>query len=507
MHQPRRIFTMTATRRRAGALAVLCAAAMVTPPVLAAQQTPPPALSLESALAATRERNPDLLAQRNDIVAARAATRAARADFIPSASAQADLGYTASGVQRFGAQEFGEKPAYYSSGYYLGINYEMSGAKLMQPRIARAQERATDRRITGYEAGLVSQVSQQYITALQAGEQVQQAEREVARTLEHERLAKARLEVGTGTPLDVRRAEVDRGRAEVAVLQRKNDHATQLLRLGQMIGTPLSTQTRLTTTFVLSEPRWTPEELVAMALNANPDLAAARANTEAARTTVRAARTQYLPSVSFSAGYRGSSYSAADIDPLYRQELQGAQIGYAGCTRQNQVFSALGMSTQDCGPNPALPEVQADLRRSVDASNPGLFSLQRQPLSASLTFSLPIFNGLQRERRIEEARVQASDAELGVRTQELRLRTEVESTLLALRTAYATAQLQEQVVSRATDELRLAQERFRYGLASSVEVTDAQTSLAEAERGRIDAVYNYHKSLAALEALVGQALR
>ena len=94
-----------------------------------------------------------------------------------------------------------------------------------------------------------------------------------------------------------------------------------------------------------------------------------------------------------------------------------------------------------------------------------------------------------------------------VRGQELRLRTEVETSLLALRTAYATAQLQEQVVSRATDELRLAQERFRFGLASSVEVTDAQTSLAEAERGRIDAVYNYHKSLATLEALVGQPLR
>jgi len=38
-------------------------------------------------------------------------------------------------------------------------------------------------------------------------------------------------------------------------------------------------------------------------------------------------------------------------------------------------------------------------------------------------------------------------------------------------------------------------------------VTDAQTSLAEAERARIDAVYNFHKSLATLEALVGRPLR
>jgi len=87
-----------------------------------------------------------------------------------------------------------------------------------------------------------------------------------------------------------------------------------------------------------------------------------------------------------------------------------------------------------------------------------------------------------------EARVQAQDAELAVRSQELKLRTDLGSALLNLQTAYGVAQLQEQVVDRATEELRLAQERFRFGVASSVEVTDAQTSLAEAEQARIDAL-------------------
>jgi len=506
LQNPVRSFPMTATRRRAGALLVICAAS-AAPAVLVAQQTPAGTLSLESALAATREHNPDLLAQRNDIVASRAATRAARADFLPSANVSADLGYTAPGVARFGAEEFGENPAFYSSGYSLGLGYDLSGAKLMQPRIARAQERATDRRIIGYEATLVSRVTQQYLTSLQAADQVEQAEREVARTQEHERLARARLEVGAGTPLDVRRAEVDRGRAEVTLLQRRNDYATQVLLLGQMMGQPLSPDTRLSSTFTLAEPRWTAEDLVGMALRANPDLGAARANADAARTGVRAARPHSPPSLTLQAGWSASAYSAANTDPLFSQALSGAQAGFQSCTRQNQLFSAVGLSTIDCGPNPNDAAFQSDLRREVDASNPGLFDMTRSPFSARLTVSLPIFNGLQRERRIEEARVQSQDAELAVRTQELRLRTEVETSLLALRTAYATAQLQEQVVARATDELRLAQERFRFGLASSVEVTDAQTSLAEAERARIDAVYNYHKSLAALEALVGQALR
>src|SRR5688500_8165630 len=104
---PVRCLLMTASRRRAGALLFLSAATLATPAVAAAQQAPA-VVSLEAALPATREHTPDLLPQRNDRVAAHAATRAARADFIPSASAQADLGYTASGVQRFGAEEFGE---------------------------------------------------------------------------------------------------------------------------------------------------------------------------------------------------------------------------------------------------------------------------------------------------------------------------------------------------------------------------------------------------------------
>lgn len=62
-------------------------------------------------------------------------------------------------------------------------------------------------------------------------------------------------------------------------------------------------------------------------------------------------------------------------------------------------------------------------------------------------------------------------------------------------------------MANATEELRLAQERFRFGAANSIEVTDAQTNLAQAEQARIDAVYNFHKTLAALEALVGRSLR
>jgi outer membrane protein len=492
--------------RRAG----LAAFAVLAVPAAAQQQPAPgPGLTMEQAVAAARENNPDMQAQRNDVVSTRAGMRAARADFIPSASASAGFGYTAPGVTRFGSEVFGERPEYYSSNWNASLSYDLSGAKLLQPRLARAQHQVAETRIAGYEADLVMQVRQQYLTALQAGEVAAQAQREVERTREHERLANAKLEVGSGTPLDVRRAQVERGRAEATLVQQQNTYETELLRLGLLMGVELPSGTPLSSRFELFEPTFTAPQLVAMALENNPNLLSARANTTAAQTQVRAARSAYLPSLSFQVGLTGSVYSAGNIDPLVAERVAGTQGAFESCQEGNAIRAAVGMTPQNCAPlDVTNPEVLAGIRRQIDESNPTFpFGYERQPLQASMSISLPLFDGLARERRIEEARVAQSDARLAVTAQEQRLTADVRGGLLSLQTAYRTAALQRQVAENAAEELRMARERFRLGAATSLEVTDAQTRLAEAERAVIDAVYTYHKSLAALEALVGRSLR
>lgn len=496
--------------RTAGLMALSAAAAFAAP--AAAQQQPAPAgpgLTMEQAVAAARENNPDMQATRNDAVASRAAVRAARADFLPSADVSAGFGYTAPGVQRFGSEVFGERPEYYSSNWQLGLNYQMSGAKLLQPRIARAQETATTARIANYEADLVMQVRQQYLTALQAGEVAAQAQREVERTREHERLAQARLEVGTGTPLDLRRAQVERGRADATLVQQQNTYETELLRLGLLMGVELPDGTRLSTAFELFEPHWTAQELVRMAVENNPGLLTDRANTVAAQSQVRAARSAYLPSLNFQVGMTGSVYSAGNIDPLVQQQLGGLAGAYSSCNESNVLRTAAGLSPVSCAQlNPDDPAVRSAVRQQVEEGNPSFpFGYERQPLQASMSISLPLFDGLNRERRIAEARVAESDARLAVTAREQRLTADVRAGLLNMQTAYRAAALQREVAANAAEELRMARERFRLGAGTSLEVTDAQTRLAEAERAVIDAVYTYHKSLAALEALVGRSLR
>lgn len=481
------------------------ALALALPAAAQDPSAPPATLSLPEAVQLAEQSNPTFQQQRNDLDVARSATRAAFGNLLPTASASTTFGYTAPGELRFQSRVLGTEPEAYFSAYNLGVNYQLNGSTLLQPSVQRSQQRATDRRITGARASLEAQVSQQYLTVLQAREQAAQAEREVARTDEYVRLAQARLEVGAGTPLDVRRAEVQKGRAEVNLVQARNNAAIAVLTLGQLIGVPLAPEVRLTSEFVIFDPEWQIEDMMQLATQNNPLLLAARAGLSAAGTQVAAARTSYLPSLNFNVGWRGYVNQYGDLDPLVDRQL--GSINFEGCQRNNRVLELIGEPQQSCI-NPADPAVQAQIRDQLEAQNRGFpFDYLDQPWQASMSISLPVFTGMNRQLQIDQAKASAADARHQVRAEELRLQQEVGAAVRNLETAYQTALLQQQVQDNAGEELRLAQERFRFGAASSVEVTDAQTNLAQAERDRIDAVYNFHKALAALEALVGRPLR
>jgi outer membrane protein len=501
--------TATVAPRRAAwplALALLLVSAAA-----AAAQTPgswsPATLSLQEAMQMARENNPGFLQQQTDVAVARSSVRSARGNLLPSASASNSYGYTASGARRFESVDLGTEPEIYSSSYSLGVNYQLSGSRLLQPGLERSRLQATERRVTGAAADLDAQVANQYLSVLQARDQVLQAEREVERTGEHVRLAQARLDVGAGTPLDVRRAEVQQGRAQVSLVQSRNAAFTAVAVLSQLLGVQLEEGVELTSEFSIFQPEWEAESLVAMALQNNPGLMAARANQSAAGTGVSAARSAYLPSLSFNAGVVGSVYQAGEIDGILARQIEGMERSFAACQNQNLVLARVNLPLQQCL-NPGAPGFSDQLRSELQAQNRGFpFDYERQPLGASVTISLPLFTGFSRQLEVDRARAAAADAGYAVRAEELRLRQEVATAVRNLETAHQTVLLQEQVRGNASEELRLAQERFRFGAANSVEVTDAQTNLSQAERELVDAVYNFHKSLATLEALVGRPLR
>ncbi|MBI4522177.1 MAG: TolC family protein, partial [Gemmatimonadetes bacterium] len=89
---------------------------------------------------------------------------------------------------------------------------------------------------------------------------------------------------------------------------------------------------------------------------------------------------------------------------------------------------------------------------------------------------------------------------------ELQLRADIAAGLAAVETAYQSAQLEARNQLVADEQLRLAQERYRLGAASFLELVEAETLKAGADRAQLDAVFSFHDALAGLEAVVGGRL-
>jgi outer membrane protein TolC len=142
-----------------------------------------------------------------------------------------------------------------------------------------------------------------------------------------------------------------------------------------------------------------------------------------------------------------------------------------------------------------------------DANDNFPFHYTGQPFQANLRVSLPIFTGFGRSLRVSEAKAQEQDTDEETRARRLQVRSDVHARFLGLEAAYQAIAVQSANRDAARDLLRLARDRYRLGAGTSLEVSDAQNAVQQAEGDYVNAVYYYHKAIVALEAAVGRPLR
>lgn len=493
---------------RAGIFGLLLVLAL-TPAVYA--QDPAP-MTLEEAIELALRNNPDYLQQTNDIGLAEWNVRDAYGGLLPGASVSTTYGYQAAGAQRFGnitGSDLGldSRTDYYSSSYNIGLTYRLTGASLLAPRQARQQRTATIAGVDAAAFGLTTEVTRQYIAVKRAQDGVTLAQQELTRADENLKLADARVQVGAAIPLESKQAEVERGRAEVGLLQAENLVRTEQLRLMQLLGIRRTDTVQLTTEFMMRDVPWTEEQLVGIAVRSNPQLRAARASETAADAGVKMARSAYLPSLSFSAGLSGYARQAGNENFLIEQAERNMAQQAQSCTLLNQISAGLSQplpgTPADCSEFTLTPDMRDGIRRSNSVFP---FNYTKDPYTMSLTISLPIFDGFTRERQLEQARVARNDATLRLKGEELRIHTEVSTALHNVHTARRSAELEARNAALADEQLQLARERYRVGAASFLELQDAETIKARADRAHLTSVYQFHESLAALEAAVGGPL-
>ena len=470
---------------------------------------PTPVLSLEEAIGLARRNNPAYLQSANDRSVAGAQVRSAYAAFLPRVDASLSTSYREGRPQFVNGISFGADQDAIGSDYALTARMDLSPTVFQGPRLQRANARATDADVENAAQTLRANVAQQYVTVLQRQAFVGLQESLLVNTRAQLELARARSAVGAGTVLDVKRAEVTVGTQEVALVRARNDAEVELLRLFQRMGVQQPAGVQLTTEFQVTQPSFTQEEVLEMARRANPTLSASRARETAASVGFRNAQGQYLPTLSLYAQTGGQTNQFTGVSGA--EAVAGARDdalrNNASCQEGNVIRQSAGLDPRDCNliaPGTLTPTQEARIRRQAEAFP---FSFERNPFFLSAQLSLPLFNQLQREQRIQEAAAQRSDARYAVRAQELQVTADVTAAYLSLQAALRAHELQTQNAATAREALRLAEERYRVGANTFVDVQQARADYERAETDRITAVYDYHRAFATLEAAVGRPLR
>ena len=483
------------------------------PPVLAT-------LTLAEALGQARANSPAYRQVLNDAGPAGWAVRNAWGSFLPSASVSSSFGYTGTGESRFGGSLINATPSIVSSSYSVGLQWQLDGQVISGPGLQKANQRAVEADINNAGVLLKNDITDQYLVALQAGAQVDVARQQVERNNVFLQLAQARFSVGQATLLDVRQAEVIQGQSVVALLQNiQNDNAAKIELFRQMgIPPPVPVeQIALPDSFPVVAPDYELDQLLEIAGEQNPSLRALEARERAAAWSVRSAKSAFLPSLFAQAGWSGFSQQLSNREALIQTSLLGAQAGAAGCQFQNDILIRL------TSPHPAGTVPDCNAAAGLDATGIALdptfqqlvvddndvfpFDFTSQPFQASISISLPIFTGFGRSLQLSQAKAIQQDADENVRAGALQVRAQVNTRFLALQTAYRAIFVQEKSREAAREQLRLAQDRYRLGSGASLELSDAQNAVQRAEGDYVNAVYAYHRALAALEAAVGRPLR
>jgi len=470
-------------------------------------------LTLDDAINLARRHNPTFLRTANDVGPADWAVRESYGLFLPNFNTSISGQYLAPGSPSFGIFDAGDLGLdvtdYYFSGYNLSATYRLEGSSLFQVASARADRNATEARVRAAAYTLESGVTAQYLTALRARDEVSVATRQLARAEQNYELADARVDVGAVTPTDGKQAEVERGRAQVGLIEAESTLRAEKLRLLEQLGVQASGDFELVSEFELFEPPWSREDLVSRAVESHPQLRASRAQESARNATARQAWSRYLPDLYLSATWSGRAREIGDENYLLNQAESSLQSSLASCTLWNQISQGIGQPLangypRECGSGTLTPDQKAQIlsRNSVFP-----FDFREEPWSLYVQVSFPVFQGFSRQRQVAEAKAAAEDARLDRVAEELRIQTAVNQAYDDLLAATDVVEIESRNLEVAGEQLELAQERYRLGAGSFLELLEAQSSMATAERDYLNARYRFHGAIWSLEAAVGERLR
>jgi outer membrane protein len=116
---------------------------------------------------------------------------------------------------------------------------------------------------------------------------------------------------------------------------------------------------------------------------------------------------------------------------------------------------------------------------------------------------IPVFDGGRRDARRAEAGSQVRQEVIRERDLRAQIELETRTALDSLASAAEQVRTAEEGLVLAENELAQAQRRYKSGVGTSIEVTDAQTRLERARENRIAALFSHNLARIDLSSATG----
>lgn len=282
-----------------------------------------------------------------------------------------------------------------------------------------------------------------YAAAQRAEQMVATAESNIALAERVLRLARSQKDAGMATGLDVTRAEVGLAQEKARQIHAIEERDRSRLELLRLLNMGLDLTIELADPLVF-KPAEVPDatQAVARARQERPELKSQIARERAGQLNSSAARSSRLPSIQAFGDY--------------------GTIGTSAGT---------GLPTRAVG----------------------------------LRVNIPVWDGGRRDAQRAEAGSLLRQEEIRGREVRQQIEFEVRTSIDQLRTAEAQVRAAMETAALAEREVEQAERRFREGVATSVEIADAQARLGRAREAKVTAVYQHRAARAELSLATGDA--
>ena len=414
-------------------------------PLLA--QTPGPVLSLPDAEALALKNHPQVLASQALSLRADQITTQVRSAYYPSlngevTAAQADVN------ARLGAGVLNDPRLFNHFGSGLSLSQLITDSGRTRNLVANAKFQAQasreDYRASRYDVTLA--LDQAYYEVLLSQQLVKVAQQTVATRQTVVNQVSSLYKNQLKSKVDLSFAQVNLSDANLMVLRAQDRLAAAYSTLGQALGTQDAIRYQLTDVSMPPNPPDSPDPLINQAFQSRPELASLRLQREADQKFVYAERDLKRPTLSLMA--------------------VGGALPYIEAGNAN-------------------PDIRAGYE------------------SAGINVQIPVFNG-----HLFSARRQAAEYQLQATTQRVRdlqdrIARDVRTAWQRATTSFQAINVTEQLLQQANMALDLAQGRYNLGLASIVELTQAQLGQTQAQVENVNAKYEYQEAYASLQYTLG----